>query len=266
MGCWRSRMDGVLYSRGKYIILFDVGDFYEDNYVLEDAYNINEKYKLDSSKFLFRVIKSYSGMKNSQVYFHVQGKSRIVYGPQNIVNFNKEVFTYWGNIWNRLTRANIFIKGLYLLNDYVLNYYKNVWDDVWWNAIINKVSYSFLIYERVGYVYIQDGTGSGSPRSVTEIEKDKVIKEYLGFLYFKYCMLPKSDNKTEIINKLREYNGQSRETKLIYLQTNFELLYNLINILINDHYISDKDKVFLKSIINDTKKREAKIKKIKKRR
>jgi hypothetical protein len=62
-------------------------------------------------------------------------------------------------------------------------------------------------------------------------------------------MLPKSDNKSEIINKLREYNGQSRETKLFYLQTNFELLYNLINILINDHYISDKDKVFLKSII-----------------
>ena len=77
-------------------------------------------------------------MKNSQVFFHVQGKSRIVYGPQNITNFNKEVFTYWGNIWNRLTRANIFIKGLYLLNDYVLNYYKNVWDDVWWNEIINS--------------------------------------------------------------------------------------------------------------------------------
>ena len=23
MGCWRSRLDGVIYSRGKYIILFD---------------------------------------------------------------------------------------------------------------------------------------------------------------------------------------------------------------------------------------------------
>ena len=205
-------------------------------------------------------------MKNSQIFFHVQGKSRIVYGAQNIVNFNKEVFTFWGNIWNRLTRANIFIKGLYLLNDYVLNYYKNVWDDVWWNNIINKVSYSFLIYERVGYVYLQDGKGAGSPKRVTEIEKDNVIKEYLGSLYFKYCMLPKSDNKKEIIDKLREYNGPNNETKLIYLQTNFELLYNLINILINDHYISDEDKVFLKSIINDTKEREAKMKKIKKRR
>ena len=31
MGCWRSRLDGILYSRGKYIILFDAGDLYEDN-------------------------------------------------------------------------------------------------------------------------------------------------------------------------------------------------------------------------------------------
>ena len=26
MGCWRSRLDGIIYSRGKYVILFDAGD------------------------------------------------------------------------------------------------------------------------------------------------------------------------------------------------------------------------------------------------
>ena len=48
MGCFRSRLNGIIYSRGKYIILFDTGDFYEDNYVLLNAYNVIEKYKLDS--------------------------------------------------------------------------------------------------------------------------------------------------------------------------------------------------------------------------
>ena len=48
----------IIYSRGKYIILFDTGDFYEDNYVLSDAYNVIEKYKLDSCKFLFRSIRT----------------------------------------------------------------------------------------------------------------------------------------------------------------------------------------------------------------
>ena len=40
LGVFKSRLDGILYSKGKYIILFDPGDFYEDNYVLLDAFNI----------------------------------------------------------------------------------------------------------------------------------------------------------------------------------------------------------------------------------
>ena len=138
MGCWRTRLDGILYSRGKYIILFDSGDLYEDNYVLEDAFNIMEKYNLDSSKFLFRIIRSYKTYKESSIFCHVNENSKIIYAPTNIANFNNYIFQGWGNIWNRLTRANIYIKGIYLLNDIVLNLYKNVWDDVWFNSISIK--------------------------------------------------------------------------------------------------------------------------------
>ena len=56
MGVWRTRLDGFLYSRGKYIIHFDAGDLYADPYVLEDAYGLIEKYKLDSVKIMFTLI------------------------------------------------------------------------------------------------------------------------------------------------------------------------------------------------------------------
>ena len=181
MGLWRSRLDGILYSKAKYILLFDTGDLYEDNYVLEDAYNLMEKYNLDSLKMIFRIIRSFDKLNESKIFFHVYNDSKIIYKPSNIENFNNYIFKGWGNIWNRIVRAKIYIKGLYLLNDIVLNIYKNVWDDVWYNTIINKVSYSFLIIERVGYIYIQDGNGEGSPKSETETQKDKIIKEYLGF-------------------------------------------------------------------------------------
>ena len=59
MGVWRTRIDGFLYSRGKYILYFDTSDAYEDNYVLEDAYNLMEKYHLDSCKMLFRLVSHY---------------------------------------------------------------------------------------------------------------------------------------------------------------------------------------------------------------
>ena len=34
MGCWRSRIDGILYSKGKYILLFDPGDWYDISTVI----------------------------------------------------------------------------------------------------------------------------------------------------------------------------------------------------------------------------------------
>ena len=44
MGVWRTRIDGYLYSNGKYVIHFDTGDLYADEYVLEDAFKLSEKY------------------------------------------------------------------------------------------------------------------------------------------------------------------------------------------------------------------------------
>ena len=107
MGTFRSRLDGILYSKGRYIILFDPGDLYEDNYVLFDAYNILEKYKLDSCKFLYRKITNFSNLRKSVIIFHVGHKAEIKYEPHNISAFNKKVFSKSGCIWNRLVRQNI---------------------------------------------------------------------------------------------------------------------------------------------------------------
>ena len=93
LGVFRSRIDGILYSRGKYIIAFDTGDFYEDNYVLSDAYNIIEKYNLDSCKFLFRIIYNFNDLTNFSIPYHIGKKSKIEYTPKKIKSFNDKIFT-----------------------------------------------------------------------------------------------------------------------------------------------------------------------------
>ena len=85
MGLWRSRIDGFLYSRGKYIINFDPGDIYEDNYVLEDYFNLIENYNIDSVRFLWRYIYDYNNISNSNIPFNAFPKiNKIVYEPSNI--------------------------------------------------------------------------------------------------------------------------------------------------------------------------------------
>ena len=249
MGVWKSRLNGILYSRGKYILLFDPGDLYEDNYVLEDAFNLIENYKLDSVKMIFRIIDSFDNLIESNIKFHVYNNSKITYGTSNIEKFNNKVFDYWGNIWNRIVRNNIYIKGLYLLNNFVLNIYKNVWDDEWYNSIINKVSYSFLIVERVSYIYMMDLNGEGSPKKDTEIQKDKIIKEYLAILYFEHNLLPVNDNKRKIIKILKKYDNKYSSIKLNFIKTKFHVLYNLIYMLLKDPFVSKAYKIFLEKLL-----------------
>ena len=259
MGCWRSRIDGIIYSRGKYVILFDAGDLYNDNYVLLDAYNVIEKYNLDSCKFLFRKLKSYNNLNKSSVLFHVGLKPRIAYEPKNIEYLNFKIFYNWGNIWNRLVRANIFTKAFLMLNDLMLNLYKNVWDDVWFNKIVRRASFSYVIFERIGYVYLQDGKGEGSPQSNTKEEKNKIIKEYIGYLYYEYNFGQANGTKSYIIDKLREYNETNPKFKLNNFESHFEVLNDLLKALIKDPYVLPENKTYCEKLLNESIEREKNI-------
>ena len=256
MGLFRSRLDGILYSRGKYIITFDTGDIYEDNYVLLDAYNVIDKYNLDSIKFLFRIIRSFNNLANSLLFFRVGQNNKIVYEPNNIKNLNSKVFSFWGNIWNRLVRATIYIKAILLFNELMLNVYKNMWEDVWYNEIIHKASYSYAIIERIGYVYCQDGTGAGSPKAITIEQKSSIIKEYVAFLYFDYNFCEDKESKKNIITKLRDYNGNNTKLQLKNFRSHFDVLNNLLKALIKDPDIKKGDRKYCKKILNESLTRE----------
>ena len=260
LGLWRTRIDGLLYSNGKYVIHFDSGDFYYDNYVLEDLYNLIEKYKLDSVKSIYRIINNYNyseftycinefkDMKSSYFLFDDELKNLNV---ANLLN---------GVVWNRLILSSIYINGLYILSDRVLNIYKNLWEDRYWNKFANRMSNNLLIVKRYGYLYYYDGKGAGTVKLKTKKEKDKSIKEFINFLYFDYDLLPKKDNKTSIIKTLFDYDQINKEIKLDYLQTDFHILIDLINLLINDPYVNINNKIYLKQLLKDILKRQNKIK------
>ena len=237
LGLWRSRIDGVLYSKGKYVIFLDPDDFYEDNYVLEDLYNLMEKYNLDSVKMGFRIIGDYSNLIDSKIPYHADDNSKIVYESENIEKYDSSVFGTSGNIWNRLTRANVFIKGLCLLSDKILNIYQNMIDDFYFNKIVNKASHNFLIVDRIGYVYYYDGKGYGTAKTETEGQKDASIQQWISVLNFEYFFLPKEDNKEAIISKLKEYDNENSKFQLKFFRKRFYLLHDLLNMLMRERLL-----------------------------
>lgn len=242
MGAWRSRLDGFLYSKAPYVIHFDAGDFYADNYVLEDIYNIANKYKLDSVRFGFRLTRSQNSLTNQDKNYLFSVKDRkIFYGKRYY-----SIYGYrYGTIWNRLTRADIFTKGLYHLDEYILNAYKNIFEDRWWNSLANNESNSFLMTNRIGYIYLKDSKGQGHIRNGNAFINDKTIKEIILFFLFDYNLAYKRSDKSNIVKNLKDFKRGKKHLKLSHLKSYFPPYIHLLNMLINDKYVSTENKLFL---------------------
>ena len=253
MGVWRSRLDGFLYSRAKYIIHFDVDDFYTDNYILEDSYDLVTKYQLDSVKFAFIMTKHrHFPYSRYHIVKYRHKDKRIAYGKRN---YDLVKFRY-GAIWNRLTRANIITKGLYSFNSYMLNAYKNLWEDRCWNQLINENSFSYLMVNRIGYLYILDNDGEGSIKLGDDEKNNKIIREFIYFWLFDLHYLSKEDNKAYVINHLKSFIKTKNEifhikVNLNYLTKRFKPYEYLLNSLIEDNYVSSSDKEFVKNLLKD---------------
>jgi glycosyltransferase involved in cell wall biosynthesis len=249
MGVWRSRLDGFLYSRAKYIIHFDMGDLYINNFVLEDYYNIISKYKLDSIRFSSY---TYNNKSDPFNYNHVKFNDfelKISYEKRN---FDITTFEY-GTIWNRLIRANVITKGLYLLDSIIFNAYKNMWEDRWWNTLVNKFGNSYVMINRPGYFYLISFDGEGTMKKGNATMNDICIREFIYFWVFDLKLLPKEDNKESIINTLHTFNQSYNEylgspIHLDFISTRFPVYEYFLNLLLNDEFVSNKNKDFIRTL------------------
>jgi hypothetical protein len=243
LGAWRSRLDGFLYSRAKFILHFDTGDFYADNLVLEDAYKLITTYNLDSLRFSFKLSKKKEDINfESWNYTFSPQYRKIVYGTRT---YNVLLWPH-GPIWNRLTRANIFTKGLDFIDEYILNAYKNMYEDRWWNSFANNASYSYCMVNRVGYLYLRIPGGSGVIYYGSMEQNERSLRELIYLWYFDYIMLDKKDDKSSIMNEIIKYNGEHKNLNLKAIKHYFPTYIHLLDLLINDTYVSESDRQLAK--------------------
>jgi glycosyltransferase involved in cell wall biosynthesis len=261
MGLWRTRMDGFLYSKGKYILHFDPGDILSDNFVLEDAFNFVTKYNLDTIRFSFSRLnmEKFSLDQLEDMLIYPTRHLKIIYGRPDY-----DVHEYgYGTIWNRLVRANIITKGFDLIGIDLLNAYKDIWEDIWWNDLIDRVSFSNLIVNKLGYINFYDRNAITNDSIKDNAGKDKTIREFIYSWYFDYELLPRDANKTIIMDKLRLYSQQNNTyndlpINLDFLNTYFGAYRHFLYILFKDPFIPDEEKKLIKILYNKVPKNKNK--------
>ena len=255
---WRKRIDGFLYSKGKYILHVDAGDILSDKLVLEDIYNLAIKYDLDSVRFSL-LKTNYNRIlmrdkKYKEMIIFPYNNTKITYTK---LNYDLNQFGY-GTIWNRLIKADILSKGFDLVDDIILNIKKDLWENIWWNKIIDGVSVSNLIVNRLGYISLYERNIAIKPLINDNIERDKTINEFIYFWYFDLILLPKKDEKKLVVDNLRSFNLTNNTVfgtpiNLSYLGKKSEIFILLMKKLLRDDNVEFLDKIFIKELYDSIK-------------
>ena len=124
-GTFIARNIGVLFSKGKYIILPDPDDILSRN-ILNNCYNYCKKYDYDMIKFII-----YRGNKQLRINKIFTG-DKPLYQPElstNIFYGRNELEKIDFSICNKFLKKEVYIRGLNIIRSFYLNKYIIYFED-----------------------------------------------------------------------------------------------------------------------------------------
>ena len=259
LGVYRSRIESILNSKSKFILLMDPDDMYMNENLFQDLYNINIKQNFDIIEF--SVFHQYEGRNkinypryDNERHYHKFGKD-IIYQPElsNILFYlpgtNKSSSLICRNIWNKLIRKDIFIQiNNYLGKDYYHKFIIST-DDMLMNIISYQFAKNYTNKNIYGYLYTI--RKDSSPMD-NENRKLKEIRAMNYLLYFKLFYKYIQDYNKDInflfyeMNSLNEFILELKESKMFHYK---QIQISLIQQILNEKNISIYFKGYLENMM-----------------
>ena len=247
-GAFYSRNEGILLSKGKYILIHDPDDLLLNN-ILMKAYKTAEYYKLDILQF-YVIRGSYD---KNKIWKRNKYKSGILYSQQVK---NVFFFSVTRTLWDKLIKREIFIKSINFMRKKFLKekYIIHSDDTIFWGIISSANSYGFL--EQIGYFY-----NFQNPESTVHHYLDKKIINLIFHSLFstlKYYYFQTKENELEknyvCYKFFYEKIYKTHKNMTDYLTDGFEYIIDVLNKYINCDFFN-KEQInnfidFRKLIIN----------------
>ena len=259
LGVYRSRIESILNTKSKFILLMDPDDMYMNENLFQDLYNINIKQNFDIIEF--SVFQQYEGRNkinyprnDNERHFHKFRKD-IIYQPElssilfYLPGTNKYSQMICRNIFNKLIRKDIFIHiDNYLGKEY---YHKLILsaDDLIMNIVSYQFANNYTNKNIPGYLYTirKNNIPMGN-----ENRKMKVIRAMNYLLYFKLFYKYIKDYNKDLnflffeMNSLNEFILELKESKMIQYK---KIQINLIQQILNEKNLSVYFKSYLENML-----------------
>ena len=259
LGVYRSRIESILNSKSKFILLMDPDDMYMNKNLFQDLYNINIKQNFDIIEFL--VFYQYEGRNkinyprnDNERHYHKFGKD-IIYQPElsNILFYlpgtNKFSSLICRNIWNKLIRKDIFIQiNNYLGKDYYHKFIIST-DDMLMNIISYQFAMNYTNKNIYGYLYTIRKDSSPMGNGSRKLKEIRAIN-YLLYLKLFYKYIQDYNKNINFLfyemNNLNEFILELKEGKMIHYK---QIQVSLMQQILKEKNISIYFKSFLENML-----------------
>jgi len=233
---------GVLFSKGKYLIIPDPDDIISKN-ILNICYNYAEKYKFEIIRF--NVYAGNGKLVYGKLYKDLEKKP--IYQPKLALYLcygKDELQRIDGIIYNKFIKREAFIRALNILSSFYLNMHMIFQEDVILTFSLYITARSFFYLKSIGYYYITNA------KSITNnLLNELKIKSFLIQLKFIFEYYKNTKYERDIVNlilNIFRLNIKFNINKFYTFKNDLSIYYDILNIYLNCIYITNENKKILK--------------------
>jgi len=191
-----TRVDGVRYASGEYIIQIDQDDMYINNLLFEKLYNKSKELDIDliyfnhfSSEKPKSFIPIFPSFPKNIIINQPELRNEFLFKGRKNRLYNFKIRT----IWNFFTRRTTFMDAIEDLGDEYMNHIFRLYEDTIFMFELSQVAYSFYYYDILGYRHCLFRSGQSVNKNKTLEKEILAVNKLLFIKLLLYKIDPKYD-------------------------------------------------------------------------
>ena len=223
-----TRVDGIRYASGEYIIQSDQDDMYINNLLFEKLYKKAKELNID---YLHYVHFTNDNPKVLVIQRDQIPSNKVITQPEVRLIFlskfghNRLGYCVTRMIWDKFVRRSTFLDAIEDLGDEYLNHKYYLYEDTLMMFELSQVAYSYYYYDIEGYLHCNYNSGKTKSHNITE-EKETLALDQLLFMKL---LLFKIDPKYDRYHIYREIGFGKCDNDVKHLnKADFDLGFEVI--------------------------------------